>query len=53
MVEYGILLDDRVIVGPKWESVADVMYSFHGFGAGRAYGQLVVRDQPDQEWRPA
>jgi hypothetical protein len=51
MSEYGIQLDDRVIVGPGWTSVADVMQASHGYGR-QAEGLLVVRDN-DGEWEPA
>jgi hypothetical protein len=54
MSEFGIRLDSgKVIEGPRWESVADVVDSYHGFGVTRVYGQLVHRDQPNQEWSVA
>ena len=53
MPEYGILLEDgKVIVGPDWGCVAEVMDSFHGFGSPRAYGELVVRSTDQPEWVP-
>lgn len=52
-MEYGIrLADGNVVVGPRWECVADVMDSYHGFGVTRVYGQL-VRRQDNQEWETA
>lgn len=51
-LEYGILLEEKVIVGPGWESVADVVDSFHAFGVNRVYGQLVVRTERDPQWLP-
>jgi hypothetical protein len=46
-MEYGLrLTNGRVVVGPGWESEADVMASMHGHGDGRpagAHGTLVRR----------
>lgn len=54
MPEFGILLDDgRVVVGPGWLGPDEVIFSYHGFGGGRVYGQLVTRDPNNPEWRPA
>lgn len=52
MIEFAILLDGRAIVGPGWQSIAEVMDSFHGFGVNRAYGQLVSRSPTNPDWRP-
>lgn len=39
--ELALLLNDGTLIrDPSWMCVADVMMSFHGFGVGRAYGQL-------------
>lgn len=53
MPEYGILLDDGVIiVGPDWRGPDEVVHSFHAFGVARVYGRLVTRT-PDTDWRAA
>jgi hypothetical protein len=54
MPEFGIRLDsDQIVVGPHWESVAEVIDSYHGHGVRRVYGQLITRDDNQQEWRLA
>jgi len=53
-MEFGIRLDTgQVVEGPRWESVAEVIDSYHGHGVRCVYGQLVTRDQPNQDWRLA
>lgn len=52
--EYGIQLDTgSVVIGPDWESPAEVIDSYHGFGTTRVYGHLVVRTREEPQWRPA
>lgn len=42
MRELALLLDDGSIVRDAgWVSVADVMYSFHGFSVQQVYGVIV------------
>lgn len=54
MIEYALRLDNgQIITDPGWHSPADVMHSFHGFGARRGYGTLIKRAQPEDEWEEA
>lgn len=50
--EYGVEHHGRVIVGPGWACVADVMAATHGRGEIRVAGTLVRRALPDGPWEP-
>lgn len=53
-MEYGIREHgtDRVVVGPDWESEAEVIYSAHGHATPSlaAWGSLVCRESPEHPW---
>jgi hypothetical protein len=53
LTEYGIRQGNKVIVGPGWRCVAEVMASAHGGFGSRITGQLVVRTEDNPEWRLA
>lgn len=44
MRELALYVNRRVVRGPGWMCVADIMASFHGFGVSRAYGTIVYAD---------
>ena len=49
--EYGVLAsDDKVMVGPGWTCVADVIGSAHGFDLERISGKLVFRTEDNPVW---
>jgi hypothetical protein len=40
--QLALLLDSGVVIhDPSWRCIADVMFSFHGFGSPRCYGVIV------------
>lgn len=51
-VEYGVEVAGRVIVGPGWTCVADVVAGARGQGSVRALGVLVRREGSGQAWVP-
>lgn len=52
-MEFAILLDSgQLIQDPGWRCPSDVMHSYHGFGVQQAYGTLVSRQGPSDQWVP-
>jgi hypothetical protein len=53
MTQYAVKYGDKLVVDHSWESVADVLYTFHGGfcdDQGRVTGVLVSRAGDGDEW---
>jgi hypothetical protein len=55
MTQYAVKYDDTLVVDYSWESVSDVIASFHGGYCdqrGLVTGVLVSREGDGDEWEP-
>lgn len=51
--QLALLLDSGTVIhDPSWRCIADVMYSFHGFGVRRIYGVIVDAETLEQVHPP-